>query len=256
MIEQTEAIVLDGRRFSESSKIVTLYTRSRGIIAVMAKGAMRLKSPLGGFLDPLSFIGVTLRIKEGRQIQLITSAETVERFRVLSRDFDRISAGLEIIELVRATISEPEANHALFEAILRSLRALDDPQINPRVVALRFQLALIDILGYALRLDGCGVCDDPVEASDRGISFGIEAGSPLCAAHSDTEGSFLLSNSALEALRLLTTAKFFRLSEYQFDPGGVADLHGLLGRFLQYHIPGLRRLKVGDVISRMGGEAS
>src|SRR5688572_11101322 len=41
VISKTDAIVLHARRFRESSKIVTLYTREHGKIGVVAKGVMQ-----------------------------------------------------------------------------------------------------------------------------------------------------------------------------------------------------------------------
>lgn len=251
MIVESEAIVLKARRYSESSKIVTLYTRDRGLLAVMAKGAMRPKSPFRGLLDPLCYLEIGYSLKEGRDLQNLTSADRVERFPTIGRDLDRTSAGLEIVELVSATQSDPVSDPILFEALLRAIRALDVQDIDPALVPIRFLLVLIDRLGYAIRTDACGLCDDPVDSSGREVPFGIEAGSVLCGAHSSTDGATRLSRSAFEALTLLSNARFARLGEYTIDASGGAELHTLLVRFLQYHVPGLRRLRVGEVIASL-----
>ena len=50
MIVRTEAFVLKAVRFGETSMIYRLFTRDRGVVPVMAKGARRPKSRFGASL--------------------------------------------------------------------------------------------------------------------------------------------------------------------------------------------------------------
>ena len=56
--ERTEAIVLRGVDFSESSRIVTLLSPDRGRLVCMAKGVKRPKSQLAGLLDTFNRLEV------------------------------------------------------------------------------------------------------------------------------------------------------------------------------------------------------
>ncbi|HQU71220.1 MAG TPA: recombination protein O N-terminal domain-containing protein, partial [Calditrichia bacterium] len=51
---KTEALILGALRWRESSKIVHLYTRELGAVSVIAKGALRPKSPFRGALEALA----------------------------------------------------------------------------------------------------------------------------------------------------------------------------------------------------------
>ncbi len=252
MIEQTEAIVLTARRYSESSKIVTLYTRSIGLLSVIAKGAMRPRSRLAGVLQPLGFLEVTIFVKEGRSLQNLTAAETVERFPLLLKDLDRITAGLAIAELVRATIVEPEPNRLVFEAILRALRAINDPEIDPRLAELRFMVLLCELLGYAIQYDRCASCDEHVTPEEDRVWFSVEAGSPLCSAHRSESDRTAIAAETFQLLRLLSRARFSNLGGFRYAEGQLQDGLALVAAFLQYHVPGLRRLRVGEVAAGLG----
>jgi DNA repair protein RecO (recombination protein O) len=59
MIAETKAIVLHTRKFSDTSKIATLFTSDFGKISVIAKGAAKPKSKFGSSLDPLSYINIS-----------------------------------------------------------------------------------------------------------------------------------------------------------------------------------------------------
>ena len=86
MISTSEAIVLQTRRFSESSKIVTLYTRVHGKQSVIARGALQAKSKFGSVLQPMAFLSTTIYRKEGRDLHNLSAAETIERFPMLGSD--------------------------------------------------------------------------------------------------------------------------------------------------------------------------
>ena len=128
MIEDTDAIVLSTRRYSESSKIATLYTRSRGKTSVIARGAMQPRNRFGSLLQPFAVLATTIYLKEGRDLQTLSGAETLKRFGVLMRDLERMSVAMELVELVDAVVQGQEPNDVLFETIItKSVRLEESP---------------------------------------------------------------------------------------------------------------------------------
>ena len=75
MIESTDAIVLRAIKYGDTSKIVTLYTRRFGKVAVIAKGARSAKSKFGSALEPMSLIQAVFYRKENREVQLLSQAD-------------------------------------------------------------------------------------------------------------------------------------------------------------------------------------
>ena len=71
MIVRTEAFVLKAVRFGETSMIYRLFTRDRGVVPVMAKGARRPKSRFGASLGTFHRLLVTYYQKEGREVQTL-----------------------------------------------------------------------------------------------------------------------------------------------------------------------------------------
>src|ERR1043165_4338396 len=52
--QKAEALVIRQTDFSETSKVVTFFTREHGKISVIAKGARRLKGPFEAAIDLLT----------------------------------------------------------------------------------------------------------------------------------------------------------------------------------------------------------
>ncbi len=119
----------------------------------------------------------------GRGLQNIASAESVRRFSKISGSLERMSAGLEIVELVNASIHGEDQNEELFDAIVSALDALNNPQTEPSLISLWFMNRLADVLGYRVRTEGCGVCDEEAGLiAEKGAAYSIAFGAPLAGA--------------------------------------------------------------------------
>ena len=73
-----EAIVLRTHKLGEADRIITLLTRQHGRVRAVAKGVRRTTSRFGSRLEP--FTHVDLQLAEGRNLDVITQAETIEPF--------------------------------------------------------------------------------------------------------------------------------------------------------------------------------
>ena len=136
--------------FSETSLVVTLFTRELGKVGAMAKGARRLKSPLQGGLDLLSVSDIVVLHKASDALDLVTEAVLVERFDSLRRDLAALYAGYYIAELLSELTDLHDPHPKLFDAATITLRHLGDPVLRSRRL-LRFELACLRELGHMPR---------------------------------------------------------------------------------------------------------
>jgi len=178
--EKSLAIVLRVVEFSETSCVVTLFTRDFGKVSALAKGARRPKSPFEAALDLLAVCRVVFLRKSADVLDLLTEAKLERRFRAATRDLSRLYAGYYVIELLREMTDTHDPHEALFDAALGAIAALDgDGDVFATV--LRFELAALRELGHLPSLQECVGCGCQVEASER-VAFGYLAGGVLCPA--------------------------------------------------------------------------
>ena len=98
--EKSDAIVIRQVDFSETSKVVTLFTRDMGKISAMAKGARRLKGPFDAALDLLAVCRIVFLRKSASSLDLLTEAQLIKRFRPNDRDLTRHYGGYYVAELL------------------------------------------------------------------------------------------------------------------------------------------------------------
>ena len=176
--EKAVAIVLRLVEFSESSLVVTLFTREFGKIQGLAKGGKRLKGPFESALDLLALCRIVFLRKTSDALDLLTEAKLQRRFRLPDRDLSRLYAGYYVAELLDALTDQYDPHPELFDLADETLAALSAGEpVAARV--LRFELGSLRILGHFPALDACVDCGEAVELRGR-VAFGHLDGGVLC----------------------------------------------------------------------------
>lgn len=177
--EQTDAIVLRVVPFSETSLIVTLYTRALGRISAIAKGARRPKSPFEGALDLLSVCRIVVICKSSDSLELLTEAKLQRRFRAGQKSLVRLYCGYYVAEMLRLWTDDGVASNELYELTFGCIDAIDG-QDDALLAVIGFELAAMRILGNVPSTDTCVACG--CELAERGprVPFSYELGGVLC----------------------------------------------------------------------------
>src|SRR5579871_3943104 len=117
--EKSAAIVIRLVDFSESSRVVTLFTREFGKVAALAKGAKRLKGPFEAALDLLAECKVVFIRKSSSGLDLLTEAQLQKRFRPRPGHLGSVYGGYYVAELLDSLCEEYDPHPLLFdEAVL------------------------------------------------------------------------------------------------------------------------------------------
>ena len=116
-------------------------------------------------------------LAHGRNLDIVTQAQTIEGFATLRDDLDRLSTALYLLELAdRFTVEHAEADAVyglLLTALLRLARG-DGKQLLTR----SFELALLDATGFRPEWRRCVGCGE--EVSPDGVAWSALAGGVLC----------------------------------------------------------------------------
>jgi DNA repair protein RecO (recombination protein O) len=176
----SDAIILQTFKYSDTSKILRLITRSAGLQSVIAKGALRPKSPFGGLLEPFAEGVATFRAKESRDLHTLTSFELTRSRQGLGSDLVRFGGASLVAELIlRSGIEESDPH--LYDAVREALDHIQEAPVGAaEAVVLGETWALIARLGFAPALEECIGCGRPLAAHEE-VSFDYAAGGVRCA---------------------------------------------------------------------------
>jgi DNA repair protein RecO (recombination protein O) len=224
---KTEVIVLRSIRYGEADRILHLYSVDRGRLGAIAKGVRRVKSRLGGRIEP--FARVNLILRQGRgDLCTITGADTVHAHPALRERRGSLERATQACDAVLRLLDSTEPNRPAYNLLAHELAFLDaDPEAANRAQALTFRVKLLLAAGFAPELAACASCGEREHLG----AFSAAAGGVVCPGCE--AGSFPLGE---EAHSFLVAALARPLAEYPtaIDRAlGQADR--AIGETLEHH---------------------
>jgi DNA repair protein RecO (recombination protein O) len=206
-MEQALGIVVRGVDWSETSRIVTLWTREFGKVRALAKGGRRLRSNFDSAFDLLTVCNVVMIRKHSGSLDLLTEARVAERFPSLRTNLAALNVGYYIAELLADGTQDGDPHPALFDAAIHHLRSLQTEGISLPATVSAFELAWLQELGYSPRLSRCAVCDSDLDSQPKltaRLAFSPQAGGVVCAVCIPvSRDARLMTVAAWQALRAL-----------------------------------------------------
>jgi DNA repair protein RecO (recombination protein O) len=229
-VYQTEAIVIKRIKLGEADRILTLYTPELGKLKAVAKGTRRPQSKLGGHVELLTHSH--LMLARGRNLDIITQAQTINNFLPIKDDLERISRGLYIAELVDSFTGEHIEDRQLFNLLLETLHQLSRSK-DYELVLRYFELHLLDHLGYRPQLQQCTECNSPLKPETN--FFSPHQGGVLCHDCGFNEPAARpLSLNALKVLRLWQNCNLVTARRVKISPELATELEQLMREYIKY----------------------
>ena len=217
--------------FGEADRILTILTRARGKIRVIAKGVRRPGSRLGQHLEYFNLC--QLMLATGRELDVVAGAETLERFDRPREDLDTYAHASYLTELLLQMIEDGEESPPTFELLLRSLRLLCEG-IDPFLVDRNFELSLCRILGFNPELYQCVGCSAKIEPVVNALS--PQLGGMLCPkCRSADHGSARVSINAQKFIRTLDRSGIAEAFKLRIDPVTANEVERALSQYARVH---------------------
>jgi DNA repair protein RecO (recombination protein O) len=256
MLVKTEVIVLRSMKYRDTSKIVTFYSKEYGKIKGIAKGARSAKNKFGSALEPLSHSMLLVYKKEHRDLHLISQCDSINPFKNLTEDLDRMAAALSVLELADHVTHHEEKNSALFLLLIEVLNALNESTGNFIAYSYAFQLRLAALFGYAPNFETCSRCGKNVPAgnNEKQATFQITSGAVLCSECHEPPGlpeygggrstAFMpLSVKGLRLLRCLFGNQLSSLENLDYNAHTGNETGELIRLYIKYHFDEIKSLK-------------
>ena len=225
----TRGLILREAKYKESDKILTILTETEGKITAKARGVARCAASLGG--DAASvFSEMTLFGNKG--YWTINEATTVEQFRGLRKDIERLALGSYIAELLEAVSDEDCPEPEILQLGLNSLYALASGTHPQELVKAAFELRLM-----------CLPATDPSLRAARTAQkwrWSL-ATSSLPTANSTARTArdrtaCLLDGAVIKAMRYIVDAEPKRIFSFRLDAEALKRLGQVCEAYLLYEL--------------------
>ncbi len=226
---RTEAIILGRTDYGEADRIFTVFTPNHGKLRVIGKGVRRPLSRLGPHLE--YFDRSLLVLAKGRDLDVITGAETIDGHGGLGQSLDAFGHASHLVEMLNRLTQDRQEQRAAYDLLASSLRLLADG-VDPFPVTRHFELALLSTLGFRPELYRCLVCNRDLLAEPNGFSSRL--GGTVCSTCALTDaGTRLLSINAQKFLRMLDRRGLSVAARLPTDQRLRDELEGVLTDYIR-----------------------
>ncbi|MGD0611915.1 MAG: DNA repair protein RecO [Anaerolineales bacterium] len=226
-----EAVVLRHAEWGEADRLLTLYTRERGKVRALAKGARKIRSRKAGHLEP--FTHVTLQLAKGRDLLIVTQADTRQAYLPLRADLVKTAVASYVVELLdRFTYEDESENSALFRLLTETLDRVTS-EADPFLAVRYYEMRLLDFLGFRPHLFECANCGEKILAVDQ--FFSPSQGGVLCPrCGAGLPGVWKVSVEALKYLRHFQRSSYPEAKRARLAPEVRKEIEALMQAYLTY----------------------
>ena len=144
---KTVGLILNQKNFFEADRLLTVFTKDFGRLRLLAKSVRKLTSRKRGHLELFSQVKIVCA--KGKNLDLITEAETVNNFPVLRRNLNRVRIAYLLCELVNDLTAENQEHDDVYQLLLNNLLLLDSSSA-PQNLIFNFEKSLLELLGFGL----------------------------------------------------------------------------------------------------------
>ena len=225
-------IVLNRTKLAEQDLIITAMNDRGEQMRAVAKGARKPGSRLAARTE--LFCEVDMLVTEGRNLGIITEAQTLDAHVGIRSDFDRVSAASAVCEVARLTCDEhleDPFSYAILSRTLSVVERVSDPDHMDLIVA-AYVFKILSHHGWQPELEQCVSCGEvPV------TRFSVQMGGMLCDSCSrDVAGAHPVSAVVAGWLSALIGCTYDTLLETDVDDGLSSDLLKLAHEWASTHL--------------------
>ncbi len=246
---KTKGIILHRKDFSESDRIVTIFTLDYGKIYTIAKGIRRPGSKSSGHLELFTYCD--LFIASGRNLDIICQAETKNSFRPLRYNLFKTSLAYYIAELVLKIAQERQKNKNVFNLLKDTFNYLSKDG-NPEVLLRWFELALIGNTGFHPEFNRCVHCKREIKENQENF-FSATSGGILCPLCIESDSFVIrLSKDALNNLRILQRSELEDTNQLKIKKDILEEIESIMNFYINFVLE--RELKSKKFVQKIKKE--
>lgn len=229
----SEGIVLKRRDFGEADKLLTIFSKQRGKVKVLAKGVRRINSKRSGNVELLNHS--KLFFAESKIFPLLTEAETINAFPSLKEDLVKIGFAYQITELIDNLFHEEQESRVTFEFLTTTLRNIDlaEDQREARLYKQEFEVKILELAGFRPQFFTCPKCREPLSEQTHLLSPEL-GGVVNRSCVNDLVLTKPISSLAIKMLRFLQEEDSERVGRVQTGESLQKEVDQALAFYLEY----------------------
>lgn len=226
MITKVEGIILKETPYGETSKIINILTKEYGLIGVMCKGAMSMKSKLRSLTLKLTYGTFNIYYKQDK-LSLLNSVDIINPLTNIKSDIKLISYTSYICDLVYQVLKNgKEVLDKIYDDFINSILKIEEG-LNPIVITNILEVKLLDFLGVGLNLTSCVSCGNKKDI----VTLSSEKGGLIC--KNCYEGERIVPISLVKVINMYYLVDIKSVSKLALKEDVINEINRFINNFYE-----------------------
>ena len=161
---------------------------------------------------------------KGKNLYNLTDGRIINSFQGLLKDFEKLTYGSYLCELIDISLPESELNPSLFKELVTALYLLNTDALDSEVLIRAFELKLLKYTGYGLNLSICASCKKTIRTSEY-INLNLYGG--VCESCSKIN-TVEVSKGAYNTLRFLSGTSLDKIYKLNISKEAKEEIKKIL----------------------------
>jgi len=142
-----EGVVIKRNNSGEADKIITLFTRTHGKVALLAKGVRKISSRRSGHIEVFNIVKASAAVGRGG-LDLLTEIETLQSHSQWKKQLGRVTLAYELCETVDRLTADNQPHPELYDSLTSFLTRISDLDSHWRIQMDVWLVEIVRDLGY------------------------------------------------------------------------------------------------------------
>ena len=172
MIINTDAIVLKTFPYGETSLISRCFTKDKGKISFIIKGAKSKKNLISPYFQPLSYINIIYKENEKRELQIVFRVSFVQIWTQIPLSLKKLSLSQSILEISDFTLEKNDPYPNLFNLLIKTFQSFENGDLNETIIFWNYECKILSEMGFMINIED-NFDSDLMSLKRNGKSFNI-----------------------------------------------------------------------------------
>ena len=153
MIINTDAIVLKTFSYGETSLISRCFTKDKGKISFIIKGAKSKKNLISPYFQPFSFINIIYKENEKRELQIVSKVSFVQIWTQIPLSLRKMSLSQSILEISDFTLEKNDPYPSLFNILIKTFQIFESGDIDENILFWNYECKILSEMGFMINIE-------------------------------------------------------------------------------------------------------
>lgn len=226
---QVNALVIRAQNYGEADRILTLFSKEKGIISAIAKGARKFKSHQAGATQ--LFCYGRFNLVPGKNMYTLRGAVCEESFFSVSASIENLALAQYLCDLAYQATGPENPDEGVLSLLLNTLYLLSKGDKSPELVKAVYEFKLCARAGFMPNTACCMRCGETENLN----AFSPAMGGMLCTACSAAD-AIALSLPTVKALQFLAEAPLSSSFSFTLKDAFLCELTKVCEKFALFNV--------------------